>query len=169
MLNILLSSLESFPQRLELCYAAFPESMHNWRPRSWEGIPSERLSAIEQVCHVRDIERDGYHVRFKRVLEEEHPVLPDIPGEQLAVDRQYAAENAADVLHSFRLARAATVSMISSLTEAQLQRVAIFEGVPTTLQGLINFLCSHDNQHLAGLHWLLGKMAGVQQEVNNSI
>lgn len=164
MLNILIGSLESFPQRLELCYAAFPESMHNWRPRSWEGIPSERLTAIEQICHVLDVERDGYHVRIQRVLEEERPVLPDIPGEQLAVDRRYAAENATDVLHGFRLARAATLSMISGLTQPQWQRVAIFEGAPTTLQGLINFLCSHDNQHLAGLHWLLGKMAGIQQD-----
>jgi hypothetical protein len=25
------------------------------------------------------------------------------------------------------------------------------------LRSLIHYLCSHDQQHLAGLHWLLGK------------
>jgi hypothetical protein len=33
-------------------------------------VPSEPLTAIEQVCHVRDIEIDGYHRRFHRALDE---------------------------------------------------------------------------------------------------
>jgi hypothetical protein len=27
-----------------------------------------------------------------------------------------------------------------------------------TVRGLVHYLCSHDQQHLAGLSWLLGKM-----------
>jgi len=164
MSNVALRSLAEFPQKLELCYAAFPPSMRHWHPASWDGIPSERLTAIEQVCHIRDIERDGYHVRIKRVLEEDCPVLPDIAGEQLAVDRQYAAANVEAVLRDFRAARETTISMISDLSEAELQRAAVFEGEPTTLEGLVHFLCGHDNQHLAGLHWLLGKMTGLARE-----
>jgi hypothetical protein len=26
------------------------------------------------------------------------------------------------------------------------------------MRGLVHFLCSHDQQHLAGLQWLLGKI-----------
>lgn len=132
--------------------------MRNWRPGSWEGIPSERLTAIEQLCHVRDIERDGYHVRIKRTLLEESPILAGIPGEALAVERNSAQANFMEVMADFRAARAETLAIVGTLERAQLQRVAIFEGRPTTLEGLLHFLCSHDNQHLAGLHWLLGKL-----------
>ena len=160
MRDVALASLAEFPQRLERCFAAYPESLLDWRPVSWEGIPSERLTAVEQLCHIRDIERDGYHLRFKRVLEEDSPVLPDIPGEQLAVDRQYSTANVETVLRDFRAARGETISLISALSADDFQRKAIFEGQPTTLEGLIHFLCSHDHQHLAGLHWLLAKREG---------
>jgi hypothetical protein len=79
-----------------------PIGLVHWRPDSWEGIPSERLTAIEQVCHVRDIEIDGYHMRFRRTLTEDRPVLPDIAGESLAEERQYSQSVAADVFASFK-------------------------------------------------------------------
>jgi hypothetical protein len=158
MTSEVLKSLESFPQRLEDCFAQFQVAARNWRPMSWEGIPSERLTAIEQLCHVRDIERDGYHLRIRRTLAEESPVLEDIPGEPLAVERRYFEADAADVLADFRGARAETIALVSELSAAQLQRIAIFEGAPVALGNLLHFLCSHDNQHLAGLHWLLAKM-----------
>ncbi len=154
----IISVLSEFPDRLAACFAMFPDSAHHWRPHSWEGIPSERLTAIEQICHVRDIEADGYHVRIGRTLAEDRPVLEDIPGEPLAIERKYLLASAQQALADFRAARAKTIELISSLSEEQWRRVAIFEGSPTSLRGLMHFLCSHDNQHLAGLHWLKGKM-----------
>ncbi len=132
--------------------------MRNWRPASWEGVPSERFSAIEQLCHVRDIEREGYHIRIRRTLNEEEPVLEDILGEPLAIKRNYSHADFKEVIDDFSVARAETLRIVGALEGAQLRRVAIFEGQPTTLEGLLHFLCSHDNQHLAGLHWLLGRM-----------
>jgi len=158
--SAILHSLETFPQRLEECFSLFPKPMHNWQPWSWEGIPSERLTAIEQVCHVRDIERDGYHRRIRRTLAEEMPILEDIPGEPLAVERRYLDANVEEVFADFRVARAETVALVTGLSAIQMQRVALFEGRPVALHNLLHFLCSHDNQHLAGLHWLLGKMNG---------
>ena len=62
------------------------------------------------------------------------------------------------MLAAFRAARARTLEMISGLSEEQLARTAVFEGYgPLTLRSLIHYLCSHDQQHLAGLQWLLGK------------
>jgi hypothetical protein len=156
----ILRSLATFPQRLEECFSLFPKSMQNWQPWSWEGIPSERLTAIEQICHVRDIERDGYHRRIRRTLAEEMPILEDISGEALAVERRYLEANVQEVFADFGVARADTVALVTGLNAIQMQRVAVFEGRPVTLHNLLHFLCSHDNQHLAGLHWLLGKMTG---------
>lgn len=93
-----LHALAAFPEQLELFYEAIPEAYRRWEPESWEGIPSETFSPIGQVCHVRDIEIDGYHQRFQRPLRER----------------------------------------------------------------LIHILCSHDQQHLAGLQWLLGKIEALR-------
>jgi len=154
-----LRSLESFPQQLEAHYAAVPAAFKHWVPPSWEGMPSERFSAIEQVCHVRDIEVDGYHERIQRILAENAPTLPSLDSEELAVTRSYAKADAAAVLAEFRQARARTIALISGLTEDQLSRTGVFEGYgPVTLRSLVHFLCSHDQQHLAGLQWLLGKI-----------
>jgi hypothetical protein len=108
-----LNALAAFPAELEQHFAAFPPGYANWAPASWDGVPSEAFTAIEQVCHVRDIEIEGYQVRFRRTLEEDSP----------------------------------------------LRRPAVFEGYGrVTLRGLVHYLCSHDQQHLSGLQWLLGKI-----------
>ncbi|HEY2676201.1 MAG TPA: DinB family protein [Steroidobacteraceae bacterium] len=152
-----LVALANFPVLLEASFAAVPSYLVHWRPDSWEGAPSERLTVIEQICHIKDIEIDGYQVRFRRTLTEDRPVLPDIAGELIAEERKYSEAVAVDVLASFKAARAATMSTISGFTERQLDRMAIFENRPTTLRGLVYYLCSHDYQHLAGLQWLLGR------------
>ncbi|HKX28833.1 MAG TPA: DinB family protein, partial [Blastocatellia bacterium] len=75
MLEITISALSSFPDQLERLFQVVPESHLHWTPASWEGIPSETLTVIEQICHVRDIEIEGYQVRFRRLLEESNPAL----------------------------------------------------------------------------------------------
>lgn len=160
MTDATLTALALFPLQLQAHYAAVPESHAHWTPPSWHGIPSERFTPIAQLCHLRDIEREGYHVRFRRALEEEHPQLDDIDGYALAEWRDYAAQgDARGVLDDFAAARAETVAMLSKLHPAQLRRRAEFEGLGTvTVRGLMHQLCSHDQQHLAGLQWLLSRL-----------
>ena len=156
---ITLAALEAFPRELEKHYAAVPADFVHWAPASWEGVPSEPFTAIEQICHVRDIEIEGYQVRFRRTLEEPSPLLPSIDSETVAKQRDYGSADAAKVFAEFRAARAKTLAVIRRLTESELDRPAEFEGYgPVTMRGLIHFLCSHDQQHLAGLQWLSGKI-----------
>jgi hypothetical protein len=122
-------------------------------------VPSEPLTAIEQVCHVRDIEIDGYSIRFQRTLNETNPTLGSIDTERLAKERSYGTSNATVALAAFREARIKTVALIKSLKPEQFNRTAIFEGYgAVSLRSLVHYLCSHDQQHLAGLQWLLGKI-----------
>jgi hypothetical protein len=156
---ITLKALADFPARLEAHYGVIPLTQKHWKPASWEGIPSEHLTAIEQLCHVRDVEIDGYQLRFQRTLKEENPHLPALDTDALARDREYSKQDAAKVLADFRNARARTVEMLRVLSPQHLARTAEFEGYgATTLKGLIHYLCSHDQQHLAGLQWLAGKL-----------
>jgi DinB superfamily len=156
---ITLTTLETFPRELEKHYAAFPAQFVHWAPPSWDGVPSEHFTAIEQICHVRDIEIEGYQVRFARTLNEESPILPSIDSEAIAKERNYGRADAAQVFAEFRAARTKTLALLKGLDEKQLERPAVFEGYGSvTLTGLIHYLCSHDQQHLAGLQWLLGKI-----------
>ena len=159
---ITLQTLEAFPRELERHYAAFPPQFVHWSPPSWDGVPSEPFTAIEQICHVRDIEIEGYQVRFQRTLSEHSPLLPSIDSEAVAKTRDYGNANPATVFAEFRAAREKTLGMLRGLDDAQFARPAVFEGYgPVTLRGLVHYLCSHDQQHLSGLQWLLGKMDAV--------
>jgi hypothetical protein len=154
-----LVALAAFPAALQAHFSLFREADRGWAPASWDGIPSEALTAIEQVCHVLDIEVEGYQRRIARTLAEDRPVLPSIDTDRLARERDYAGADAVQVLAQFHAARAATLRTLATLTPAQYQRRALFEGYgEVTVRGLVHYLCSHDQQHLAGLQWLLGKL-----------
>lgn len=158
-----LKALSEFPDWLEITYSAFPDKLTNYCPISWEGIPSEHFTPIEHICHMRDIEVGGYQVRFLRTLKEVNPTLTSIDGEALARQRRYEDSVASEVLAAFRFARKQTVERIASMTSKELARTAEFEEYGrVTVKGLIHFLCSHDQQHLSGLQWLLGKVASHQ-------
>jgi len=152
--------LAAMPDQLERLYRAVPSGFELWKPTSWDGIPGETFAALEQVCHVRDIEIDGYQVRIRRVLAEADPFLPSLDGYVLAKERRYADADAAEALASFRAARTRTLALIDGVSDRELQRRGAFEGYgAVTLAGLIQYLCSHDQQHLACMHWLLGRIA----------
>jgi hypothetical protein len=156
---ITFAALEAFPRELEKHYAAFPAQFVNWAPPSWDGVPSEPFTAIEQICHVRDIEIEGYQLRFRRTLEEHTPFLPSVDSEAVAQERDYGGADPATVFAELRAAREQTLSLLRGLDDSQLARPAVFEGYgPVTLRGLVHYLCSHDQQHLSGLQWLLGKI-----------
>ena len=165
-LAITLAALEKFPRELEQHFSAFAPRFVHWTPSSWDGVPSEPFTAIEQLCHVRDIEIEGYQVRIRRTLEEAVPLLPSIDSETLARERGYGSADGHAVLAEFRVARERTVATIRALDPAQFERAAVFEGYgAVTLRALVHYLCSHDQQHLAGLQWLLGKSAMARETV----
>jgi hypothetical protein len=160
MLTTTLEELAEFPGRLARTYRLIAPTHRNWKPDSWEGIPSEQLAPLSQICHVRDIEIDGYHVRLRRMLEEHSPHLESLDGYELARQRDYENDDSTTVLATISAARESTLLIVRSLTEAQLLRRGHFEGHELTVRGLIHLLCSHDQQHLAGLHWLLARIEG---------
>lgn len=162
---ITLASLALFPQQLEDFFGIIPMEFRHWKPASWEGIPSEPFRAIEQICHVRDVEVDGYHARFRRTLQETDPVLENVDGETLAIERAYADADPREVFSAFRAARTRTLEIVAAFTPGEWERTAVFDGAPITVRGLAHMLCSHDQQHLAGLQWLMARIdaAGLRR------
>lgn len=162
-----LEALARFPDVLESHYRSIPIECRTWAPVSWQGYSGERFTGIGHLCHVRDIEVDGYHIRFRRTLAEALPILDSVDGYALAEMRDYAGTKDTEALASFRVARAETLRMISDLSDDQLCRPAIFEGSRVTVHGLIHHLCKHDYLHLAGLQWLLAKIDDARSELSS--
>jgi hypothetical protein len=156
----LLSDLEDMPRQLERALRLIPLDRLGWKPESWGGSPGETFSALEHVCHLRDIERDGYHVRIQRMLDESNPSLVSLDGYEIARERRYDSAGLAESLAAFRSARAATVERLRDVSDVQLARAGEFaEYGRLTLRALIHYLRSHDQQHLAGIQFLAGKIA----------
>lgn len=169
MIDATIAALAAFPAQLEAFYALVPGAHANWTPASWDGVPSEAFAPLEQICHVRDIEIDGYQLRFRRTLAETNPLLPSIDGYALARERAYAKADPNEVLAVFRAARARTVELLANVSAADLERPALFPDYgAVTLRSLVHYLCSHDQQHLAGLQWLLGGIAAVEDRARSA-
>jgi hypothetical protein len=158
-----IESLRAFPETLRTFVATLPREALDWAPKSWEGIPSEELTIRQQLCHLRDIEAEGYIVRFKRVLAEQNPTLASIDTYALIEPRNYDRTDIAAALDAFTAARKQTMQILAAVEPEHFARRGAFEGYgEVTLAGLIHYLCSHDQQHLAGIQWLLGQHAATR-------
>ena len=119
--------------------------------------PSDKhFSLLEHVCHLRDIEREGYSVRLKRILSEKHPTLPDIDGDRLARARDYNSESFAAALTGFTVARRTNVRSIESVEAGYLNRTGLLENVGIiTVNELLSIVHQHDEEHLLAIRELV--------------
>jgi hypothetical protein len=144
-----LEFLAQTPQRVADLIAGFDRDALRFRPGP------DAFSAVEQVCHLRDIEHEGYTVRVRRVLEEDNPRLDGINGSQLALERDYQAQDAMSALKAFGEARQASLQLLKNASAAGLARQCTLEGSTNlTLAGLAGLMREHDSEHLAELEGL---------------
>jgi hypothetical protein len=141
-LEHLLEYLSETPDVVGQLAGALTEEDRRWRPREAE------FSVLENVCHLRDIEREGYAARIRRLLDENEPLLPDIDGSRLARERDYNSHQMETALEDFAGAREGNVAVIRSLTPDQLERAGVLETVgPITLSRLLRMMREHDEAH----------------------
>jgi len=115
----------------------------------------DEFSVVENLCHLRDIEIEGYQVRIKRILTEDHPALADVDGGRLAVERDYNSQPAAEALAEFRRARLENLKALQGIGESQLRREGMLQGVgAVTLEKLLLLMHEHDEDHLSDLRIL---------------
>ena len=141
-----LASLGRTPELINDMLLRVPQSSWNARPFAGE------WSFAENVCHLRDLEREGYGVRIVRILEEERPFLPDFDGGKIARERSYVDQDAGQAFKDFAAARANNVARLAELDHGSLERTATLEGSGViTLRRLMDFIQEHDSKHLDDL------------------
>lgn len=153
----LIVSLSKTPKEIRKLVSDFSSGALAVRPSP------EEFSPREQVCHLRDIEVEGYSVRIQRILSEEQPSLPDIDGARLAMERDYNRQNLSDALAAFTQARNHNVALLSELDDEQLKRTGTLVGVgEINLTGLLQMMWEHDEGHLEELQ-VISKRLGIDR------
>jgi hypothetical protein len=138
----LLAYLEETPATIQQMASGLTDEDRRWKPSGGE------FSVLENVCHLLDIEREGYAVRIKRLLAEDAPVLQDIDGSRLARERDYNSQSLEMAMEAFSRARLDNVRVVKSLSAEQLGRGGTLETVgPITMGRLLVMMRAHDEAH----------------------
>ncbi len=117
----LLETLAATPARLKGALKGVPKKLAAWRP-----APG-KWSMLEIVCHLRDMEREAYLARYRRILSEDEPRLPDIDGDVLAIERNYRDQSVAPVLREWLAARRESLKLLRGVKGAAWQRAGVHE------------------------------------------
>lgn len=142
----LIEQLQDFPARVARFVAAFPTARMRERP------PAGGFSLVEHLCHLRDLEREGYLHRIRRILEEDLPELAEIDGSTLAIARDYQRQDAAAALRDWQAARDQTVRTLREHLPRAGPRKGIFGGFGViTLAALAEGIAAHDRAHWSEL------------------
>jgi len=113
------------------------------------------FSIRETVAHLRDVDTRGFEIRIRRILAEDHPALADVKGAELAAERDYATLPLEPELEELERSRAASIALLRTVDESQLERTAELETVGrVTLRELLERWITHDTEHLAEMRSL---------------
>lgn len=141
-----IAALTRMPETLRRQVAGLTDAQLHYQPKGGY------FSVLENICHLRDIEIEGYGVRLHRMLAENHPTLPDINGGQLARERHYSEQPMQPALDAFTEARHTNLKILGDVTDTQLARAAYLEGVgEITLGKLLELWVEHDRGHVQEL------------------
>ena len=111
-----------------------------------------KLSAIEHVCHLIDMERSVFGVRLRRVLEESSPRLDPVSMDHFVEEERWRDRAFAALVAEWEEARRANIERVTAADDDDLTRVALQPDV-----GRITFLqiarqwARHDREHLRQL------------------
>ncbi|MGZ5041496.1 MAG: DinB family protein [Usitatibacter sp.] len=147
-----MESLARMPAFLDAALAAAGAGAHARR-----AVPGE-FCLVEHACHLRDLEREGYLLRARRMLEEEAPVLEEFDGAAVAAARDYLSQDAVAAAREFAAARRELLELASCLDAAALAREGVFAGRRITLADLLAMAVDHDRVHRGEIEALLAAM-----------
>lgn len=108
------------------------------------------------ICHLRDVEREVYHVRFKNLIQSENAFLPGASPDEWAEERNYAVQDGREALDSFLEARAETLTMLRGISAEIWKRQGqhAYFG-PTSMHELVYLAVRHDDLHWEQIRGLL--------------
>jgi len=119
------------------------------------------FSPLEDVWHLYDIEREGYLVRIRRILTEESPILENLDGDRMAVERRYNDLELPAAVAGFSAARTESLGLLHGLPAEAWMRRGEFENRVIDLKTLIDMMVEHDQGHLSSIQGVFVKSAAA--------
>lgn len=143
-------------ERIAAMPAFLEAAIHEAGDENLAARPSDdEFSLTEHACHLRDLEREGYLVRVRRILAEEGPELEGFDGTALAKARNYPGQDPREAARDFAAARRELLAVLGQLEAEAFRREARFGGRRITLADLVTLIDAHDGEHRAEIERLL--------------
>ena len=147
-----LERLEAMPEFLEAALVSVEPEDLVARPGT------DEFSLVEHACHLRDLEREGYAVRVRRMLAEESPDLVPFDGDAVASARDYRSQDARAAARDFAAARREVVALLAPLTEDDLRREGTFGGKRVCFADVVAMMVEHDRGHREEIERLMDSL-----------
>jgi hypothetical protein len=116
-----LDTLRGTPAALKAALKGIPRAELLWTP-----APG-KWSILEIVCHLRDMEQDAYLARYRRILEEETPHLPDADGDVYSLENDYRSQKLSEVVRDWTRLRREVLRLLSKVKREEWERAGIHE------------------------------------------
>jgi hypothetical protein len=109
-----------------------------------------KLSILEHMTHMLDMERDVFGVRLRRVLEEENPKLDPVDQEHLVEESRYAGRTFQQVFDEWEKLRRANVELVETTGLVEWERPVRHPDLPgpATFAHVVHRWSRHDADHL---------------------
>ena len=140
-----IAKLSAVPQQVEDAVRELSEEQLSWKP-------TELFSIRENVLHLRDVDVLGYEKRLRLMLTEDYPVLADLDGAKLAMERNYNAQPIQQALDDLKRSRGLSMQRLRGTSRQDLNRKAEMQGAGwIDVQQLLKMWMEHDRDHIADL------------------
>ena len=147
------NSLAQFCDRLEVNRELIRRLVQRFPERAVrEHASFDDFSVVEHICHLRDLESQGFCPRLLAMLTKSDPQLFDFDGAAVARSSNYLSEHYGEALESFLRARTDNIALVRGAPANALSRVGHYQaGSPVTLADVLDGMLAHDEDHIQRL------------------
>lgn len=154
----LLHIVAETPARLKAALKGVPKKLLLWTPGPG------KWSILEIVAHMRDMERDAYLTRYRRILAEDNPSLPDLDGDVIAIRDAYRGMRLAELLRDWLKARKECLKLLKSVKGSRWERMGTHETAgPLSMDALLRrHAMGNDEAHLGQIEGIKKRAAAFE-------
>ncbi len=139
-----LQALAATPQTLKEALKGVPKKLLMWTPGPG------KWSILEIVAHMRDMEEHAYLARYRTILSEANPDLPDIDGDVLALTENYRDKRLSQLQREFAQHRRDCLKLLRTVKDTRWERQGQHEtaGLMSMEELLHRHAIGNDQAHL---------------------
>jgi hypothetical protein len=154
----LLHIVAETPARLKAALKGVPKKLLLWTPGPG------KWSILEIVAHMRDMERDAYLTRYRRILAEDNPTLPDLDGDLIAIRDDYRGMKLPELMRDWLKLRKECLRLLKSVKGQRWERMGTHETAgPLSMDGILRrHAMGNDEAHLGQIEGIRKRAAAFE-------